>query len=349
MIGHARLSLTGRVLVVTLLTLLWGQNAHAFPRAAVVTPVVHRTYSHDPTAFTQGLLFWQGRLFESTGIRGRSSLRRVELATGRVEQRVALHPHEFGEGLARVDDKLIQLTWTAGKAHVYALETLTPLQTFEYTGQGWGLCFDGQRLIMSDGSDSLFFRNSDDFALRGAIRVTRDGKPLARLNELECVEDFVYANVWQTNEIVKIDPKTGLVLATIDAAALLTSAEARAADVLNGIAYDPKSQRFFITGKLWPKLFEVTFPGPASPQAAATAAQDPSSTPPPPSGPTTAPAAPAPAKPAGRPPPAPRALGSCRCALSDDGAADGLVGSMLATWWCFRRRRQCRRDLPVSD
>lgn len=233
--------------------------------AVTVAPVVHRTYAHDPQAFTQGLLFHQGQLFESTGLYGSSTLRRVDLATGAVKQSISLAATEFGEGLAQVDDRLIQLTWKTGVAHVYDLASFESRNSFDYSGEGWGLCFDGQRLVMSDGSSSLFFRNPTTFEMTGSVGVTRDGTSLRQLNELECVNGWVYANVWQTKHIVKIDPATGNVVATILVDGLLTAQEAAEADVLNGIAYLPDTSRFYITGKLWPKLFEVDFPDGAGP------------------------------------------------------------------------------------
>lgn len=239
--------------------------SHPSEAAVTVTPVVHRAYAHDPEAFTQGLLFYGGQLYESTGLYGSSTLRRVELTTGAVKQSVALAATEFGEGLAQVEDRLIQLTWKSGLAHVFDLTSFEHRQSFDYSGEGWGLCFDGQRLVMSDGSSSLFFRNPTTFEMTGSVTVTRDGVSLRQLNELECVNGWVYANVWQTKHIVKIDPGSGNVVATLLVDGLLTSEEAANADVLNGIAYLPETSRFYITGKLWPKLFEVDFPDAAGP------------------------------------------------------------------------------------
>jgi glutamine cyclotransferase len=224
--------------------------------AGVVRPEVVRSYAHDAGAFTQGLVFHQGSLYESTGLRGQSSLRRVALRTGAVEARVELANDLFGEGLALVGERLIQLTWQNRVALVYDL-ALNRLGGFEYDGEGWGLCDDGRRLIMSDGSNRLFFRNRDSFELIGSMEVSNEGQPVRHLNELECVGSLVYANVWQTDAIVRIDATTGSVLSTIDASRLLTPEEAARADVLNGIAHDPESGHFFITGKLWPRLFEV--------------------------------------------------------------------------------------------
>lgn len=233
-------------------------------------PVIHRTFAHDPQAFTQGLVFWQGDLFESTGLYGRSSVRLVDLETGEVLKRLELPSSEFGEGLALVEDRLIQLTWKEGVANVYALDSLQLKATFTYTGEGWGLCFDGQKLVMSDGSSSLFFRNPETFELESSVTVERDGQTVRQLNELECVNGFVYANVWMSEEILKIDARSGQVLATVKARDLLSSAERAGTDVLNGIAFNPDTRRFYLTGKLWPKLFEVEFPAEADPYYSAT-------------------------------------------------------------------------------
>lgn len=242
--------------------------------AATVRPEVVRTLPHDPAAFTQGLLFHEGRFLESTGLRGRSSLRLVVPETGAVERRVDVASDKFGEGLALVGSELIQLTWQEHVALRYDLD-FAPRGTFEYEGEGWGLCYDGARLVMSDGSSKLTFRDPRTFAVTGEITVTSDGAPVRNLNELECVGSLVYANVWQTDTIVRIDTASGRVLTRIDASGLLSASEAARADVLNGIAFDEKSGHFFLTGKLWPKLFEVRFAfdprsaeGPDAPDAA---------------------------------------------------------------------------------
>lgn len=224
-----------------------------------LTVNVHRKIPHDPAAFTQGLLWWQGKLFESTGRRGQSQLRRIDPATGIVEHRVRIPVLFFGEGLAREGQRLVMLTWRAEQAFVFGLPGLDRLGTLSYRGEGWGLCHDGRRFVMSDGSDRLSFRDSQSFAVVGQVAVTFEGRPLANLNELECVDGEVYANVFQRDTIVRIDPSTGHVTARIDATGLRTTAQAQGADVLNGIAYAPEVDRFFVTGKLWPAMFEVTF------------------------------------------------------------------------------------------
>lgn len=218
--------------------------------------VVH-VYPHDSRAFTQGLLVVDGKLYESTGLYGRSSLRRVDLASGMVEQQVALPPELFGEGLARVGQRLIQLTWKNGKALVWDLDGLKKLAEFSYEGEGWGLCFDGKRLVMSDGSNRLTFRDPATFAKVGEIAVRRNGSPLGNLNELECARGTVYANVWQDSHIARIDAATGEVTGWIDASGLLDAREAASVDVLNGIAEMELSGHLLVTGKLWPSLFEV--------------------------------------------------------------------------------------------
>ncbi|MCP3978762.1 MAG: glutaminyl-peptide cyclotransferase [bacterium] len=214
---------------------------------------------HDKQSFTQGLLLYEGFFYESAGLYGESDVRKVDPATGFVLQSVDLPSSEFGEGLARVGDELIQLTWQENVAHRWTVDGLSDIGSFSYGGQGWGLCHDGSRLVMSNGSNTLFFRDPQTFALEGQVTVTVDGSPIDRLNELECVGDLVYANVWLTDTILRIDPSSGAVLTSIDASGLLTPAEETKADVLNGIAFDPSTHRFFLTGKLWPKVFEVEF------------------------------------------------------------------------------------------
>ncbi len=216
---------------------------------------------HDPTAFTQGLVFdEQGRLFESTGLRGSSQIRELDPETGEVLRSASLEDRFFGEGLAVVDDHAIQITWQEGVALVWDLDTFEIVDEHLYDGEGWGLCHDGEQLVMSDGSATLTFRDPDTFEARGTVEVTRNGAPLAMLNELECVGDLVYANVWQTPQIVAIDPATGEVVASYLFPSLLTPEQAARADVLNGIAYQPDSDTFLVTGKDWPTMFVVELP-----------------------------------------------------------------------------------------
>lgn len=219
---------------------------------------------HDSGAFTQGFVIDDGtgevsRLFESTGLRGQSTLREVHLLSGEVLHSTSLPPDHFGEGLALVGNRLIQLTWQEGIAHVYDRDTFVKTGQFSYSGEGWGLCYDGRRLIMSDGSARLYFRSPETFKLQGSVDVTLDGQPQRWLNELEFADGSVYANVWQQDIIVEIDPASGKVTAVIDASGLLNPEERPPAAVLNGIAYSRRTKTFFITGKYWPTVFEVTF------------------------------------------------------------------------------------------
>lgn len=217
------------------------------------------TRSHDPRAFTQGLVWHEGKLYESTGNYGSSSLREVDPKTGEVRRFLPVPQQYFAEGLARVDDRLIQLTWQEGVALVYNLATFEESGQLPYSGEGWGLCHDGRRLVMSDGSDRLTFRDPATFEIQGGVNVTAAGQPVFSLNELECVDGAVWANIWQTEEIVRIDPATGQVTAVVDASGLLTPQERQTVDVLNGIAWVPETKTFLITGKYWPKMFEVAF------------------------------------------------------------------------------------------
>jgi glutaminyl-peptide cyclotransferase len=245
-------------------TVLPGQAAGPPPPApthASIAPArqlrweVVGTHPHDPGAFLQGLVWHEGGFFESTGLLGRSTLRRVEFPSGRVRQRVTLPPDVFGEGLARVGDRLIQLTWKSGRAFVYDLATLRLLREFRYEGEGWGLAFDGASLIQSDGSDVLTYRDPQRFTATRRVAVTWNGRPLQRLNELEVIDGEVWANVWYTDYIVRIDPASGRVSSYLDLTGLLPQRPPDA--VLNGIAYDPATRRVFVSGKLWPSLFEI--------------------------------------------------------------------------------------------
>lgn len=230
---------------------------------------VLRSFPHDPAAFTQGLELDGGRLIESTGLYGRSSLRIVGRTSGRVVQRRDLDARLFGEGVTVVDGRIVQLTWKEQVAPVYERKTLRPLKSFRYQGEGWGICHDGRFLVTSDGSSTLTFRNPKNFRPVRTVQVEVGGSavvraglpsgPLSSLNELECVGKAVYANVWQTDVIVRIDSASGRVTAVIVAAGLLPAASAAKAGVLNGIAYDSVRRVFLLTGKLWPRLYEVRF------------------------------------------------------------------------------------------
>ncbi len=255
----------------------------------ILVPEVINVFPHDGQAFTQGLLWHDGKLYESTGKRGFSSLREVDLTTGEVLRLVNVNrpeeelsgdnplPDYFAEGLVLLNDRLIQLTWTEGEAFVYDLATFERIDTLTYEGEGWGICYDGRYLFMSDSTSYLQVRNPETFELIvsfGVLFVSRNNQtgetrvdliPAQLLNELECVGDYIYANLWQTDLIAQIDKRNGNVVAFINASGLLTDAEiiaARQRDpgaTLNGIAYNPETETFFLTGKMWDKLFEVRF------------------------------------------------------------------------------------------
>ncbi|HEY8473098.1 MAG TPA: glutaminyl-peptide cyclotransferase [Natronosporangium sp.] len=236
--------------------------------AAQLTVEVIERYPHDTDAFTQGLEVRDGVLYESTGLYGQSDVRTVDQETGEVIHSVPLPATMFGEGLTLVDDKIWQITWQEQTAFLRDAATLEEIDQFSYTGEGWGICYDraADRLVMSDGTDRLTFRDPATFEETGSVTVTRDGQPQRMINELECLGDTVWANVWQTDEIIAIDPATGVVESVVNAAGLLTPEERSQADVLNGIAAVPSlvtqqgdGQQFLITGKLWPWLFLVRF------------------------------------------------------------------------------------------
>jgi glutaminyl-peptide cyclotransferase len=260
----------------------------------LLVPEVLDVRPHDPGAFTQGLLLHDDLLYESTGRYGLSTIRQVDPVTGEVLRGMRLPDQIFAEGLALAGEYLYQITWREQVALRYNLSAFTEaaeleLETFEYEGEGWGLCYDGTHLYMSDGTDTLALRDPETFEIVEELQVTWDGVPLSErttagepittpvpdyqsldptvydgqrldmLNELECVDDVIYSNVWQTDLILQIDRETGAVLAQIDATGLLPEEDQPGADVLNGIAYDPETETFLITGKLWPSLFEVRF------------------------------------------------------------------------------------------
>lgn len=235
-----------------------GATSRAVQRATV--PMfryeVVRSYPHDPEAFTQGLIYRDGFLYESTGLNGRSSLRKVRLETGEVVQRRAVDTRYFAEGLTDWGSRLLQLTYTTNVAFVYDLTTFALQDTFTYAGEGWGLTHDATRLIMSDGTSSLRFLDPESRRETGRVTVRADGSPVTFLNELEWIRGQVYANVWQTNRIAIIAPATGGVTGWLDLTGLLPATYA-GHDVLNGIAYDAAADRLFVTGKLWPRLFEI--------------------------------------------------------------------------------------------
>lgn len=233
------------------------------PRAAPRYKVeVVSAQPHDHTSFTQGLEIDGTTRYESAGRYGQSRVMAIDQATSKVSATASFPAHVFAEGLTLLPDgKLIVLSWKNGVASVRDRSTLRETGTFTYRGEGWGICYDSRhkRLVMSDGSSKLTFRNPETFVVTGSVLVRNGSTPVAELNELECVDGDVYANVWQTNRIVKIDSATGRVTADIDAAGLLTSSEAVSADVLNGIAATSTEGEFLVTGKLWPKQFVVRF------------------------------------------------------------------------------------------
>ncbi len=234
--------------------------------SGTITPLIVEviaTYPHDDDAYTQGLVYaGPGRLYETTGRYGHSSLREVAIETGEIQREVELDDTYFGEGLALSDGRLIALTWKENTALVFDPDTFEQIATHDYDTEGWGLCDDGRRLVMSDGSATLTFRDQQTFAAIGTVEVTSAGRPQAALNELECVDGLVYANVYLSDEIVVIDPTSGRVVGVVAAHNLLGAADAAELDdgeVLNGIAYDPDRGTFYLTGKHWPELFEVRF------------------------------------------------------------------------------------------
>ena len=234
-------------------------NANA-SRAAV--PVygyeVVNIFPHDPEAFTQGLVFNDGALLESTGLERQSTLRRVELQTGKVLKKIDVAPYFFAEGITLMGGKIYQLTWKGEKGFVYDPQTFEKTGEFPYTGEGWGLTHDADSLILSDGSNKIRFIDPSNYSVRRVISVTDGARPVMELNELEYVKGEIYANVWHQNRVARIDPQTGQVKGWIDFSGLLKPGDVTDEEaVLNGIAYDEAGDRLFVTGKLWPKLFEV--------------------------------------------------------------------------------------------
>ena len=232
------------------------------PPSSSVIPVytyrVVNTFPHDRNAFTQGLVYESGVLYESTGLYGRSSLRRVELETGKILQIRELPTQYFGEGITIYGDRLIQLTWQSNVGFVYHKDSFDILREFDYPTEGWGITYDGKSLIMSDGTSTLYFLNPETFEETGRVEVSERGSPVTKLNELEYVRGEIYANVWETDHIARIAPRTGQVVGWIELEGILSTEElSQPVDVLNGIAYDGENDRLFVTGKLWPKLFEI--------------------------------------------------------------------------------------------
>ncbi len=224
----------------------------------VYTYKIVNTYPHDDKAFTQGLVYEDGFIYEGTGLYGRSSLRKVELDTGRVLMNHTLPDRYFGEGLAIHGDEITQLTWRSNVGFVYDKVSFSLVRKFNYPTEGWGVTYDGKNLIMSDGSDTLYFMDPTAHKEIGSIKVTYEGRPVTRLNELEYVNGEIFANVWLSDIIARISPNTGEVTGLIDLRGLSDDFGSRRTDqVLNGIAYDSKGDRLFVTGKLWPKIYEI--------------------------------------------------------------------------------------------
>jgi len=237
-----------------------GQSWHGVPATGppeYTFKIVH-TFPHDPAAFTQGLAYHGGFLYEGTGLQGRSSLRKVRLETGEVVQRVELDPQFFGEGIAILKDHVVQLTWQSQTGFVYNLGDFRVLRRFSYPGEGWGLTTDGRQIFMSDGTSEIRVLDTDRLVEKRRFTVRDGSTPIEQLNELEFVEGEIFANIWQTNRIARISPQTGKVIGWIDLTGLLSPIyRLESGAVLNGIAYDSARKRLFVTGKLWPTIFEI--------------------------------------------------------------------------------------------
>jgi glutamine cyclotransferase len=217
-----------------------------------------KVYPHDRTAFTQGLIYDDGYLYESTGLYGRSKIKVIDLTNDRVIKSIDLGERYFGEGLTVKDDQLVQLTYRERQGFVYDRQTLKVTNKFDYPTEGWGITYDGSYLIMSNGSSHLFYLDPSSYRRVRSLAVEKDGTPVANLNELEYIDGLIFANIWMTNAIVQIDPESGRIVGEIDCSELAKRYEKDGnVDVLNGIAYDRKDRRLFVTGKLWPELFEV--------------------------------------------------------------------------------------------
>lgn len=243
---------------------LFFEPASSTSESPIYSYRVVNEFDHDPGAYTQGLIFRDGQLWESTGLHGQSSVRRVDLQSGAVTQRVDIDDALFGEGITMLDGKIYQLTWKAEKGFIYGQERLEPLGEFTYEREGWGITENGRNLILSDGTSVLRWLDPDDFSTVRTIDVMDGRRPVSALNELEYVDGEIWANVYKTDRIVRINPKSGRVVGWIDLSGLLpTTTENAGAEVLNGIAYDADTKRIFVTGKRWPKLYEIEVVAPA--------------------------------------------------------------------------------------
>jgi glutamine cyclotransferase len=248
-----------RTLKISWVFLLLAQGAVSSAAVPVYDFDVVHSYPHDPSAFTEGLFYLNGFLYESTGLEKRSSIRKVQIDTGAVLQKLEIPAQYFGEGIVNWDGHLVSLTWKSHIGFVFDLATFKLQKQFQYEGEGWALTQDGKQIIMSDGTPELRFINPKTLKETNRIRVTLEGKPVPNVNELEWVRGEIYANVWETNWIARIDPKDGHIVGLINLTGLLGPSEQVAGPdgVLNGIAYDAKGDRLFVTGKNWPKLFEI--------------------------------------------------------------------------------------------
>lgn len=234
----------------------------SYANEKIDTPVfgyrIVNTYPHNTNSFTQGLIFDKGVLYESTGLNGRSAVKIVDLKTGKTLKSHELPDNYFGEGIAIIENKIIQLTWRSKTGFVYDKKTLKLIKKFSYQTQGWGITYDGKYLIISDGSAVLYFMDPNTFKVVGTLEVYGDNGKVSKLNELEYINGEIYANIWGTEKIAKINPKNGRVTAWIDLSGLLNKEDKKnRVDVLNGIAFNSDKGSLFVTGKLWPKMFEI--------------------------------------------------------------------------------------------
>ncbi|MFY9609725.1 MAG: glutaminyl-peptide cyclotransferase [Blastocatellia bacterium] len=275
--GQSRLTMIGGVLLLAAGVALagwWMMRANHARQSGATSAVMPTTtgqhpakqlsyevlnsYAHDPDAYIQGLVWYDNGFYESTGLYGSSTLRRVEFPSGKVVKSIDLDSTLFGEGLALVGDYLVQLTWQAHRGFVYDRETFKLVREFSYDTEGWGLAYDGKNLVMSDGSSTLTYLDPQTYQPVRRLRVTMNGRPITELNELEFIDGELWTNVWQTDLILMIDPATGQVKSFLNLGAIRAPSERKGTDdVLNGIAYDSEQKRIFVTGKLWPRLFEI--------------------------------------------------------------------------------------------
>ncbi|MFK5892811.1 MAG: glutaminyl-peptide cyclotransferase [Pseudomonadota bacterium] len=235
----------------------WNSSPFGDYKINKFTYKVINSYPHDPLAYTQGLVYHNGSLYESTGIKGQSSIRKINLPTGAVTKIKRLKNKYFGEGITILFDQIVQLTYSSKIGFVYDINSFEQVAQFHYLTQGWGITYDGTRIIVSDGSSKLYFYHPLTFKPMGFVEIFDNKGKVDKLNELEFIEGRVFANIFQADQIVQIDPVQGKVIASIDLSGLLTATEKKSASVLNGIAYNKEKKQLFVTGKNWPKLFEI--------------------------------------------------------------------------------------------